>query len=450
VGSQRDRGWTLRGLWPWGLAQLAPLFTHDFCPWANRYVYWLKHPLAVLALVAAVSGLIGLSVAPQGYVVCASVVAVKALGIVWPWVAMRGLEARLRFDRRRAREGETVSATLTVVNRMPWPVWGVMLEKGLLPSVPAPQEPGGTSPLEIALALDRIPAFCQCDFCWDYKPPLRGEYPQQNPRLSTAFPFGLWKAGRPVAVHARLLVWPRIVPLPELPFPQGHHWTAEPLPAPCSGQEEELLGTRPYRRGDSLRHIHWAQTARHEELIVCERQVHRAMSVRLLFDVGREDHFGSGPDSSFEWTLRIAASFCHLLLARHTRLTVEWGQESRVVPPGQAGERQINDALARLAPPRNEGGCLAGPRGGGTSSRRPPSCLEIVITTRAAFSRWARASGGACRRIVLVLGCGEEQASPPTLLRSEAIVLPVDLSRDVAEQLRLYGSKLCHDAWAAV
>ena len=174
------------------------------------------------------------------------------------------------------------------------------------------------------------------------------------------------------------------------------------------------------------------------------------MSVRLLLDVGLGDHFGSGADSSFEWMLRIAASFCHLWLVRHVRLVVEWDQQSRVVHPGQAGERQINDALARLEPQKNEGGRGAGSSTGRPAGQPPPSALEIVITTHAAVLRWTTPQGGICRRIILVLGCGREQASPPVLARSDAICVPLDLSRDVAEQLRSYGSKLGHDAWAAV
>ena len=36
---------------------------HDFCPWANRYVYWLKQPIGWFILAAAAALAIGLSVA---------------------------------------------------------------------------------------------------------------------------------------------------------------------------------------------------------------------------------------------------------------------------------------------------------------------------------------------------------------------------------------------------
>ena len=54
----------------------------DFCPWANRYVYWLKQPVGWLLVAAAASLLIGLFVAPQGWVMFTALLAVILLGVV--------------------------------------------------------------------------------------------------------------------------------------------------------------------------------------------------------------------------------------------------------------------------------------------------------------------------------------------------------------------------------
>ena len=112
------------------IERLFAISNHDFCPWANRYVAWLREPLAWFAVAALAAGLIGALVAPQGWLVCAVVLVVMVLGMVWPWLAMRGLEAQVSFDRRRCHELDEVTVVLEVTNRWPWPVWGLLVERG--------------------------------------------------------------------------------------------------------------------------------------------------------------------------------------------------------------------------------------------------------------------------------------------------------------------------------
>ena len=67
---------------------LESLFNHDFCPWANRYVYWLKRPIGWFLVAAVASLLVGIAVAPQGLVMFGAIVTVMVLGVCWPWLCM--------------------------------------------------------------------------------------------------------------------------------------------------------------------------------------------------------------------------------------------------------------------------------------------------------------------------------------------------------------------------
>lgn len=437
--------------WAGWASLLASALTHDFCPGANRFAYWLKHPLAILALAALVSLIIGLSVAPQGYVVCGGIATVMGLGIIWPWVGILGVRASLRFERRRAREGDRVAATLTVRNRMPWPAWGLVLERGFVPVA----EQGGpltttADTSSVALALARVPGFSQCDFGWDFEPPCRGDYPLATPLLTTAFPFGLWKRKRPVAVETRLLAWPRIVPLEALPLDQGNSWTLGALSNRRSGHEGEVIGTRPYRLGDLLRHVHWAQTARQGQMIVCERQASLASSVRVVIDTHAASHAGSGSDSSLEWTLRIAASVCHSLLEHDTRLAIELDGSTLVVEPGGAGEQRLNDTLARFRPEVSATALAGRPSLRRTKSHRNSSReMEIVVTTSRAAIRWSRTGDG--NRRLIVLNICREEAQEGSALENliQATWFTLEASGDIAAQLRHHWGKRCRDEWCA-
>ena len=56
--------------------RLAAIGNHDFCPWANRYVYWLKQPIGWLVVAAAAAALTALFLEPQAWIIVGSLVAV--------------------------------------------------------------------------------------------------------------------------------------------------------------------------------------------------------------------------------------------------------------------------------------------------------------------------------------------------------------------------------------
>lgn len=430
--------------WPRWLTLIASALTHDYCPSANRFVYWLKHPLAVLALAAAVSLVIGLLVAPQGYVVCGAITTVMVLGVLWPWLGAIGLRSELHFERRRAREGERVSATLIVTNRMPWPAWGLVLEQGFFPVLSKHQQTGDSPEVDnVALALARVPGFSRSEFSWSFEPTCRGEYPLTTPQLTTSFPFGLWKRGKHVSVQSKLLVWPRIVTLEALPLDQGSRWTLGALSSRRAGHEGEVIGTRRYRPGDLLRHVHWAQTARQGQMIVCERQACLTSSVKVIIDTRPQSHFGEGPDSSLEWTLRTAASVCESFLAHDIALSIELDGSTHSIAPGSAGQQRLNDMLARFQLGTKSARTAHSAKG---SRGKSASELEVEITTNLAPSQSPMGKDHHRRRIVLHDAGSALATIDKSSSSSDRGWLQLDLAGDVASQLRLQWGKACRDA----
>ncbi|MCA9157481.1 MAG: hypothetical protein KDA72_04095, partial [Planctomycetales bacterium] len=68
----------------------------DLCPWANRYVYWLKEPVGWFVLALAASLLVGAFLSPLGWSVAAGLATVIALGLGFPWLATRCVRCQLR------------------------------------------------------------------------------------------------------------------------------------------------------------------------------------------------------------------------------------------------------------------------------------------------------------------------------------------------------------------
>src|SRR5438552_7147792 len=127
------------------LTNRGEILTQEFLPSLAPHIRWLRTPLGSLGLAAAAAGLCGMFLHPQGFVVFFGILVVTTLGLVWPWLSVRGLDGSLGFDRSRCREGESVTARLTLRNRTPWGVWGVSVQGGF-------HDPSGDSRSDIPLA----------------------------------------------------------------------------------------------------------------------------------------------------------------------------------------------------------------------------------------------------------------------------------------------------------
>ncbi len=321
---------------------------YDFCPWANRYVYWLKQPIGWFLLAAIASAAIGALAVPQGWFVCGIVTAVTLLGIAWPSFSMRGLQGELCFSRRRCYELDSVVTTVTITNRWPWPVWGLMVDGGF-------DEEGNDDQCVPSSALARVQGWSQTSFEFPLRPQRRGIYPLRPPQISTGFPFGMWTVRRPVSVSEELIVWPRCADLKSLPLFDGDQHYSGGVYSDRAGSDGDLLTARHYRVGDSLRRIHWSHTARRDRLIVCDRQSACRKSVALFLNSA---HFATETisDSQFlDWAVRVVASL--------TREFRDQGWETRcwldgewlVVDSSTRSIQRLFDKLARLQPGESDG-----------------------------------------------------------------------------------------------
>ncbi|QEL15104.1 DUF58 domain-containing protein [Limnoglobus roseus] len=400
--------------------RLRAVATYDFSPrFSARVRGWICHPLGVLLLAGAVSLLCGLFLHAQGFVLGGGVLAVVALGVIWPWLSVRGLAGAVAFDRSRASEGDAVEVRLTLRNRLPWAAWGLAVKAGF----------GGSSdPVAgVSTAPRRRTALCR----WTLTLSCRGVYPLVTPRLSTGFPFGLWENSRALTIEGPLVVWPRTYPVGPIPPVGGDRQVEGNVSRSKVGTNGDVLGVRPYRRGDSPRRIHWGQSARHDRLVVCELESNSRPVIQLVLDADPCVHAGTGPDSSREWAIRVAASFAKGWLADGAQVGLSWGGHD--IPPasGQSQLHTILDALAALPSdtPQPLADVLACPKCKGFRDG-----LQVIVTTdhthahggcgacEAEDQRWVVLKAGAFADSVNVASCGH--CPTPWLLIDSADAIP--------------------------
>jgi uncharacterized protein (DUF58 family) len=310
------------------------VLNHDFCPWANRYVYWLKKPIGWLFSAAAISALLGIYVSPQAMAISGSVLALIALGTLWPAIAMKGIRGQLTWQRQRSVEGELIETILEVTNRWPWPVWGLSIE-----SDSEVVNNGARNSHSVSLACLRPLSTTQ--FRWDARPTERGLYPEKASFLTTAFPFGIWTARAALTIPRSLLVWPESIDLHDMPNLSGAHRSVVGAWIDKAGHEGDVIGVRPFRDGDSLRNVHWAQSAKSESLIVCERQSVSRRSVVLKIDASPLTEANVK-----EWVVRVGGSIARTFLTHNWSVRIEIDGAVLQSEPGEKGLRDLMDLLA--------------------------------------------------------------------------------------------------------
>lgn len=334
-------------------ARLDSLAHYDFCPWANRYVYWLKEPVGwfVLALVASL--LVGAFLSPLGWSVAAGLATVILLGLGFPWLATRAVRCQLRPLSTEMREREAGELALKVTNYLPLPLTGLCLE-GYIPSVGYESVDGVVGK---ACVLGRIPAFSRATYHLPLNPEYRGRYPQTSPQLTCAFPFGIWTARRTLENWQPVLVLPLCMPLLSDMERTGNKWADHGVGMRPSSHGD-FLGVREFRSGDSLKSIHWAQSAKHDRWVVCERggPQQQPVDVRLSttslsmasFSTGQVATGSAANRENLAWRVRVAASLIELLCGRQIPFRLLIDGRLLALPSGAAGAKRASELLAEL------------------------------------------------------------------------------------------------------
>jgi uncharacterized protein (DUF58 family) len=376
---------------------LAWLFLEDHFPGANAPLRLLRHPLATLGSCVAAALLCGLLVAPQGFVVAGIGAAVLLIGLFWPGFTLRGVDCRWEFAAERFRVGQATGVVLHVVNRWPWPVWGLTIECGV-------HGRGSAAPPEAALA--RVGPWTRSEFRWEFVPRRRGRYPVETLRLCTEFPFGLWRASRPVVCDGSCTVWPAALPAPALAFSAGSDGRHGEAGGRRGGSVGEKIGVREYRPGDAVRSIHWAKTAARDRLIVSERQAPMLREAYLELDPA--DAAADATGTLYDQVVGVAAAVAERLVAEGVAVRLRLAERSVLAAPGRRGAAAALDWLAIHDETSREAHCEQPALAADVRSERAAGRVGPLVYRVTTRSRRAAAH----EVVVLVLG-----QSPQTIAR---------------------------------
>lgn len=299
---------------------LIPRSTERFDGWnrtrLGKAAEWLTTPLhsltregQVLVVATLVAGAAGIDVrfSHLYLVFCGLVGLLVAAFVSRPLARIRGAELRIEHPRRVAA-GEPVRFTAVVRNTGDRPIYALRVHGPFLPW-------DGTW-IERRPGIGHLPPGAEARVTLSARFLVRGERYIGRFRMASIRPLGLMLGRRVASEPVRLTVVPPVVPIraPAPPAvaapPEGRSRSR------LTGESFELLGVRPYRRGDRIRDLHARSWARLGEPMVREYRTALRRRVRVaLFGAMRKPE-----RESFDGAVCLAASLVAWAAEGETRV----------------------------------------------------------------------------------------------------------------------------------
>src|SRR5690606_2860292 len=141
--------------------------------------------------------------------------------------------------------------------------------------------------------------------------PRRGVYQLDGFRVSTKFPFALFRKSRDVLAANEVVVFPEVYPVPP-PAPRARYLGETQVHT--LGRRGEFFGLREYRDGDDRRAIHWRSSARTGRLLVREYEEEAQQRATLLCDNALPADPGDDALDALERAISLTASLANTYL----------------------------------------------------------------------------------------------------------------------------------------
>jgi uncharacterized protein (DUF58 family) len=139
--------------------------------------------------------------------------------------------------------------------------------------------------------------------------PRRGRFAVSGPAARVTDPLRLVTSPGVRIPDETLTVYPRYFRIDELEVPLGRRYQPGGIPLTSStGDSIEFVGTRDYREGDPLRHIHWRSWARRGVPVVKEYQEEYFCRIALILDTFLPRRRRAAEPEAFEASVSLLAS----------------------------------------------------------------------------------------------------------------------------------------------
>lgn len=366
------------------------------------YSGWLVAGLGAFFFAAATNTLAGWL-----YLMSGVMIAILAIALVLVRRSLDGLAVE-RSPLAPTSAGTPISIVLTVQNRRRQPSWPMQV----IDAWPSPLGPSATA------AMGPIQGYGSVR-CTYQTTASRGLYRWQHAALRTAAPLGLIWYRRRYSCPARLIVYPKIIPLARCPA-LDNLASLDRREQMTHRQRRTRLDTtgtmrslRPYRWGDPLRLVHWRSSARYGQLRTREMEdsfSQRQVTVALDQSDWHLDHF--------EQAVTVAASLLQYGLAHQIDVHLWTAQTGRVtgftaimtvLAQTQAEASALQSETKKARPAELPGAYV------GLTAQQPRFSQQRSADIALAWIVWPAASSGSASSVGRFAEASEHAASAPVL-----------------------------------
>ncbi|MEO8611319.1 MAG: DUF58 domain-containing protein [Chloroflexota bacterium] len=262
------------------------------------------------------------------------------------WFLNRGILKTISAERKigqvEMHEGDTVSVALALHKGQGSTSQIRLEEKCPLAAPDSPQK-------AVKLFIPSLPANGSVEFDYEVLVDRRGLHEFPPLALNSRAPFGFFKRAAVVQAPTRVLVYPEVRPLKRLELLDKQ--AAPEVTRQRAGIGYEVIGVRPFRSGDSARHIHWRSVARTGQLMSKEFADEAQPGLTLVLDLFQHPYPQSDTKHiPFEWMVKIAASIADYARVKGYPLHILADSEVLPIPSGPVAWSALLQYLARIQP----------------------------------------------------------------------------------------------------
>ena len=301
---------------------------------------------------------------------------ILALAYFWPRAVIRRIEVTRQIETGTPTVGEAFEESFTA-RKTSW--------------VPAPwvevrdmSEISGYQPGRVISLGDPV--------TWTH----RGNYRQRGwmtfgpTRVRVQEPFGLFHRETRLNERHKVLVYPRIKPMPDFVMPaEQHSGDAQRLASAWADYPPETSGVRDYQFGDSLGRIHWALSTKYGHMMSKTFEQPLTADLLILLDLQRSVHHGEGEESTLEYAISLAASINAQVHAQGRQVGLIANDSRNTVLTPHRAVRLERAMLEYLAIARADGEVPIWSPQIWDKVRRLPGRMLVVITP-SADANWLR------------------------------------------------------------
>ena len=252
-----------------------------------------------------------------------------------------------------------------------------------------------------------------------------------GPLLARAHdPLGLFRAQTIGGSPVKVVVQPRIVPLPYFRLAVAGRSGEESMRYRSQTRTPNVATIREYIYGDVLNQIHWLSTAKSGQLMSKEFDSGGGGDVWVILDLERGVHRNQGTDRTDEYAVSIAASLAQLAVGEENSVgLIAYGDHEYLLPLS-GGSQQMSRVLETLILSKTEGADSLGEvlvNNAGQFSRS----ASLLVVTSSTRTEWISILGKLRSRslnIVVVLidptSFGGEQSLDKTVMELVSAGIP--------------------------